>query len=93
MDAERKVIGRPFKHGNPGGPGRPKRVHELRYLSIMHRLCTPATWAEITEKAIEQALAGDGAARVWLAKYTLPVECDPFAEIEGNEQERGETPT
>lgn len=91
METERKVIGRPFKAGNPGGPGRPKRVHELRYLSIMHRLCTPATWAEITEKAIEQALAGDGAARAWLAKYTLPAECDPFAEVEGAGDEAATT--
>ena len=81
METTPQVRGRPFKAGNPGGPGRPKRQHELHYLGIMHRLLTPETWAAIIEKSIEQALQGDGPARAWLAKYCLPVECDPFADV------------
>ena len=65
--------------------GRPKRVHELRYLSIMHRLCPPETWAAITEKAIQQALEGDATARAWLSKYHLPEKIDQFAELDGDD--------
>lgn len=81
---EKDAHGR-FAAGNRGGPGRPKRVHELRYLSVMHRLVTPETWARITEKAIELALDGDAKAREWLARYCLPEKCDPFAEIESDQ--------
>lgn len=71
-----------WKPGQTGNRrGRPKREHELQYLSIMHRLCTPQTWAAITEKAIEQALEGDATARAWLSKYTLPDKPDPFADV------------
>jgi len=42
-----------------------------RYLAALREGVTPADWAVIIGKAVEQAKAGDRAAREWLSRYLL----------------------
>lgn len=60
-----------FKKGNPGGPGRPPRqvevAKELGYLGATLDAVSEDDWVAIVEKAVEQAIEGDGRARDWLA--------------------------
>lgn len=65
--------GRPFAKGNPGGPGRPKRKVEEQYLEVLRDGVPMTKWKKVVEKALEQAIAGDKAAREWIGKYVLPV--------------------
>ena len=60
-----------FAHGNPGGPGRPRRVAERDYLVTVTEACPPETWRAICRRAVEDALAGDSKARDWLSRYLL----------------------
>ena len=60
-----------FAPGNPGGPGRPSRATERDYLKAVLDACPPETWAEIVERAVADAKAGDGQARAWLASYLV----------------------
>jgi hypothetical protein len=60
-----------FAPGNPGGPGRPRRVAERDYLRTLSEACPPETWRAICRRAVEDALAGDGKARDWLSRYLL----------------------
>ena len=58
-----------FSVGHPGGPGRPRRSVEATYLKALTDACPPETWAEIVQKAVDQAREGDAAARAWLGKH------------------------
>ena len=60
-----------FQKGNPGGPGRPRRAVEREYLAALSDAVTPDQWRLVAEKALQDAQAGDAAARAWLAKYLL----------------------
>jgi hypothetical protein len=60
-----------FAKGNPGGPGRPRRVAESNYLVTLTEACPPEKWCAICRRAVEDALAGDARARDWLARYLL----------------------
>ena len=60
-----------FGRGNPGGPGRPPRSVEARYHRALTAACPPELWQSIVEKAVEQALEGDGAARAWLSRFLV----------------------
>jgi hypothetical protein len=60
-----------YAPGNPGGPGRPRRVTEGDYVRALSEECPPETWRAICRRAVQDALAGDGKARDWLAKYLL----------------------
>jgi hypothetical protein len=60
-----------FAQGNPGGPGRPRRVTERDYVRTLAEECSPETWREICRRAVQDALAGDGKARDWLSRYLL----------------------
>jgi hypothetical protein len=69
--------GRPFAHGNPGGPGRPRREVERRYLKALAGNVPLQEWRRIVRRAVEQAEEGDAAARAWLSKHLTgdnPVE-------------------
>ena len=57
--------------GNPGGPGRPRRVTECDYLRTLTEECPPETWRAICRRSVQDALAGDARARDWLARYLL----------------------
>ena len=59
-----------FKHGNPGGPGRPFQRQE-RFLVAINEAVTPARWKKIISRAIKDAEAGDRHAREWLSKWLL----------------------
>lgn len=72
MAAKTKPRGRPFKKGNPGGPGRPKREVERAYLDATLASVSPSDWQKVVAKALQDAKAGDAAARAWLSKYLLP---------------------
>ena len=60
-----------FAPGNPGGPGRPRRLTEGDYLRTLSQACPPETWRAICRRAVQDALAGDGKARDWLSRYLL----------------------
>ena len=86
----------PFEIGNPGGPGRPKKVREARYLEITLNTVTFEKWGEVVKKALEQALLGDKDARKWLSEYlvgvpvqriapTTPDGENPYMEISADE--------
>ena len=60
-----------FVPGNPGGPGRPRRVTERDYLVTLTEECSPEAWRAICRRAVADALAGDARARDWLARYLL----------------------
>jgi hypothetical protein len=57
-----------FAAGNPGGPGRPRRVTEREYLRTLAEQCPPETWRAICRRAVADALDGDGRTRDWLAR-------------------------
>ena len=61
-----------FAKGNGGGPGRPKKKREQRFLEITLSACTFEDWKVIVKKAVAQARSGDKDARVFLAKHILP---------------------
>ena len=68
MAPQRDENGR-FVKGHNGGPGRPKKKREARFLEITLSACTFTDWREIVKKAVEQAKAGDATARKWLGDY------------------------
>jgi hypothetical protein len=60
-----------FAPGNAGGPGRPRRATECDYLRTLNEECPLETWAEICQRAVADAIAGDSKARDWLSRYVL----------------------
>lgn len=70
MAVDRKPNGR-FAQGNAGGPGRPRRPIEQDYLAIISAVCPPETWQTIVERAVADALDGNGWARAWLAGFLI----------------------
>lgn len=56
-----------FEKGHSGGPGRPKKSREERYLEITKSAVSFETWKQIILKAAAQALRGDAQARKWLS--------------------------
>lgn len=69
----KKVIGRPFVKGQPGGPGRPKGLPKERdYLEAFRKRVSMEEWTECVGKQLEKALGGDSKAFEILAKYCLP---------------------
>ena len=60
-----------FLKGNKGGPGRPKKKREKRYYEIALSAVPLNQWRRIFRKAAQQAEAGDGVARRFLADYLL----------------------
>jgi hypothetical protein len=70
-----------FKPGNPGGPGRPRRAIEQQYLASMAAVVSIEDWEAITTRAVQDAKAGDNAARSWLAKHLIGDEPLALAEL------------
>ena len=66
-----------FAPGNPGGPGRPRRTLEREYLAVLLDTISISDWRAIIAKAVDDAKAGDGRARDWLARYILPQPLKP----------------
>jgi hypothetical protein len=68
--AERDDQGR-FTKGHSGGPGRPPRSKEEKYLKATFAAVTLSDWRAIVKKAVEQAKRGNPSARKWLSDYLL----------------------
>ena len=60
-----------FVKGHNGGPGRPKRSTEEKYLTALSRHVTLKDWATIVNTAVARAKAGDSTARQWLSDYLM----------------------
>jgi hypothetical protein len=60
-----------FAPGNPGGPGRPKRDVEHRYLEAISEVASLESWRKIVARAVEDAKQGDARAREWLSRYLI----------------------
>lgn len=60
-----------FLPGNPGGPGRPKRSTEEKYLRKLTATVPLQEWREIILTAVDQAKNGDASARRWLSEYLV----------------------
>jgi len=71
MATGRSLKGR-FALGNKCGPGRPRRAREEEYCRAFREGVTLEDWRRIVRRAVEQALAGDAAARNFLARHLLP---------------------
>ena len=68
---ERDANGR-FVKGESGNPnGRPSKTREVRFLEITQENVTYKDWAEIVNKAKEQAKRGNAVARKWLGDYLM----------------------
>ena len=74
-----------FEKGHSGGPGRPKKSREERYLEITKSAVTFDDWKKIILKAAEQAMRGDAQARKWLSDNLigLPVQKTEITGAEG----------
>lgn len=68
--AQRDENGR-FIKGSSGGPGRPPKKREERFLEITLSAVTYKDWEEIVKKALKQAKTGDATARKWLSDYLI----------------------
>lgn len=51
--------------------GQAHRATGRIYLATISDICPPAIWSEIVAKTVEDAKAGDRAARDWLASYLV----------------------
>lgn len=61
-----------YKPGQSGNPaGRPKREVEQAYLNATISKVSLDDWGKVIEKALLQAIDGDGEARKWLSEYIL----------------------
>ena len=67
---KRKANGQ-FAKGDNGGPGRPRKKREERYLEITMSACTFKDWERIVKKAVTDAQRGDATARKWLSDYLI----------------------
>jgi hypothetical protein len=70
MAPQRDENGR-FVKGHKGGPGRPKRSTEEKYLAALSRRVTLKDWEKIIDVAIARAKTGDSTARQWLSDYLM----------------------
>ena len=67
----RFVKGNQVAKGNGGGPGRPAKKREERFMEITLSTVTFKDWGEIVKKAVQLAKRGDTQARKFLADYLL----------------------
>ena len=70
MAAARKANGQ-FAKGYKGGPGRPPRKKEERFMEVSIAAVSLKDWRAIIKKAVGQAERGDSQARKFLADYLL----------------------
>jgi len=75
-----------FEKGYSGGPGRPKKSREERYLEITKSAVTFENWKKIVIKAADQASHGDAQARKWLSDYLVgpPIQKQEISGVDGN---------
>ena len=68
-DSDRDPQSGRFRHGNPGGPGRPRRATEADYLAALSDALPMESWRAIIAKAVDQAQSGDAKPREWIGSY------------------------
>jgi hypothetical protein len=76
-----------FQKGQQGGPGRPKRSVEQRYLDVTMAACPVDKWRKVVATAVEQAEKGDAKARDFLARVLFgndPVLLLQFVALQNN---------
>jgi hypothetical protein len=79
-----------FAKGNRFGRGRPPRPREVTYLRKLVDTVSLRDWQAIAEKAVEDAKAGDAAARTWLSLYLLGRDPPPIAHATAEEIAEGD---
>lgn len=68
---DRDENGRFLKGAYKGGPGRKSRRTEAQYLDATIGAVSLIEWRKVVQKALTDAIAGDGTARRWLSDYLL----------------------
>ncbi len=58
-----------FVKGHPPMGGRPKKSREEKFYKILVTTVTEQDWAEIIQRAMNDAKHGDASARTWLSNY------------------------
>jgi len=71
-----------FAVGNRGGPGRPSRATEAKYLKAMISVVTVEDWVEIAERAVADAKGGNWRAREWLSQYLIGKPTQVIQEVD-----------
>ena len=74
-----------FTEGHPGGPGRPRKSVEERYLKKLSSTITMKDWSEICKRAVYDAKRGDSKARQWISDYLMgkPVQRNEITGADG----------
>jgi hypothetical protein len=85
----RTAAGR-FAAGNRFGRGRPPRPREVTYLRKLVDTVSLRDWQAIAERAVEDAKAGDAAARTWLSLYLLGKDPPSIADATAEEIAEGD---
>jgi hypothetical protein len=87
----------PFEKGDAGGPGRPRKKVERRYLQSLIGCVPLRRWRQVVCKALEDAEQGDAKARDWLSRHLVGSEpllmlelADRLEQLEEQERQRAE---
>lgn len=75
-----------FAPGNGGGPGRPRRDVESRYMAALGDSVSLNDWREIVCRAVQDAKDGDSKSRDWLARFLLGSAPPTLLSIAAEEQ-------
>lgn len=74
-----------FAKGNAGGPGRPRRPTEMKYLAALADGVTLDDWRAVVRAAVRQAKSGDGKARDWLTRHLIGDDPPALTELVASE--------
>src|SRR5688572_23134267 len=91
MDGSGRDVAGRFAVGNPGGPGRPRRLIERDYLTALSDAVSAADWQDVVARALADAKIGDARARDWLARLLVGVHAPSLLDVAVSEA-RGITP-
>jgi hypothetical protein len=70
-----------FAKGWAGGPGRPKKATETKYLKALVGQVPLKEWRLVVKRALHDAKGGDAAARAWLSKHLVGDDPLTFAAL------------